>query len=277
MYYRPSKNMLKRVLTAVVLVPVVIALVLRAPPWLFFLGLLPFALLALWEYLELAGRMGATPARFPVYLAALAVWVVAARWQEHLLAALIGASLVLFLLTLTRPQMTAEVFWAAATGVFGLFYVALPFALALNVRALLYGSWALLYLLVLIWVTDTAAYFGGRALGRHKLAPTISPGKTMEGTVISLVVTAVAAFFLFRLWFPDFAEVHGLLLGIIVNVIAQFGDLAESALKRGAGVKDSSGLLPGHGGVLDRIDSLLFAAPALWYYWWLLTRSVIQP
>ena len=269
--------MLKRVLTAVVLIPIVLALVLWAPLWLFLLGLLPFALLALWEYLELAARLGAAPARLPVYLAALGLWVVAARWQEHLLAAFIGAGLVLFLLALVRPQMTAEVFWAAAAAVFGLSYVALPFALMLNVRTMLHGGWALLYLLVLIWVTDTAAYFGGRALGRHKLAPSISPGKTMEGTVISLVVTVAAAFYLFRLWFPDFADVHGLLLGIIVNITAQFGDLAESALKRGAGVKDSSGLLPGHGGMLDRIDSLLFAAPALWYYWWLLTRSVIQP
>ena len=96
----------------------------------------------------------------------------------------------------------------------------------------------------------------------------------MEGTVISLAATVATAFFLFRAWFPGFAEAHGLLLGIIVNVIGQLGDLAESALKRSAGVKDSSTLLPGHGGMLDRIDSLLFALPALWYYWSLLTRSL---
>ncbi len=269
--------MLKRILTAVVLIPIVIVLVLWAPLWLFFVGLLPFALLALWEYLELAARLNAAPARLPVYLAGLALWAVAAWRPEHLLPALIGTSLALFLLAMARPQMTADVFWAAAAAVFGLFYVALPFALMLSLHALPYGDWALLYLLVLIWITDTAAYFGGKALGRHKLAPAISPGKTMEGTVISLVATAAAAYYLFRVWFPLLPEVHGLLLGIIVNIVAQLGDLAESALKRGAGVKDSSGLLPGHGGVLDRIDSLLFAAPALWYYWWLLTRSVIQP
>ncbi len=269
--------MLKRILTAIVLIPVVVALVVWAPLWLFFVGLLPFALLGLWEYLELAARLGAAPARLTVYLAALGLWVVAAWRQEHLFAAFIGASLVLFLLALARPQMTADVFWAAAATIFGLSYVALPFALMLTVRSMLHGAVALLYLLVLIWVTDTAAYFGGRALGRHKLAPSVSPGKTIEGTVISLLATVPAAFYLFRFWFPDFPAVHGLLLGIIVNIVAQFGDLAESALKRGAGVKDSSGLLPGHGGMLDRIDSLLFAAPALWYYWWLLTRSVIQP
>ncbi len=266
--------MLKRILTGAVLIPAVSALVLLAPPWLFLLGLLPFALLALWEYLELAGRLGATPARLPVYLPALGLWVVAAWWPAHLLPALMGAALALFLLALSRPQMTAEVFWTAAAGVFGLFYIVLPFALALDLRARPNGTWALMYLLILIWVADTAAYFGGKALGRHKLAPTISPGKTVEGTVISLAATVAAAFFLFRAWFPGFAEAHGLLLGIIVNVVAQLGDLAESALKRGAGVKDSSTLLPGHGGMLDRIDSLLFALPALWYYWSLLTRGL---
>jgi len=266
--------MLKRILTGAVLIPAVAALVLLAPAWLFLLGLLPFALLALWEYLELAGRVGAAPARLPVYLLALGLWAVAAWRPEHLLPALLGAGLALFLLSLIRPQMSAEVFWAAAAGVFGLFYIAVPFALALVLRAQYNGTWALMYLLILIWVADTAAYFGGKALGRHKLAPTISPGKTVEGTVISLAATVAAAFFLFRAWFPGFTEVHGLLLGIIVNVVGQLGDLAESALKRGAGVKDSSTLLPGHGGMLDRIDSLLFALPALWYYWSLLTRGL---
>jgi len=266
--------MLKRILTGAVLIPAVAALVLLAPPWLFLLGLLPFALLALWEYLELAGRIGAAPARLPVYLVSLGLWAVAAWRPAHLLPALLGAALVLFLFALVRPQMTAEVFWAAAGGVFGLFYVAVPFALALDLRARPSGAWVLMYLLILIWVADTTAYFGGKALGRHKLAPTISPGKTVEGTVISLAATVAAAFFLFRAWFPGFAEAHGLLLGIIVNVIAQLGDLAESALKRSAGLKDSSTLLPGHGGMLDRIDSLLFALPALWYYWSLLTRGL---
>jgi phosphatidate cytidylyltransferase len=266
--------MLKRILTGAVLIPAVAALVLLAPWWLFLLGLLPFALLSLWEYLELTGRLGAAPARLPVYLLALGLWAVAAWRPAHLLPALLGAGLALFLLALARPQVTAEVFWAAAAGVFGLFYIAVPFALALILRGGPNGTWALLYLLMLIWVADTGAYFGGRALGRHKLAPIISPAKSIEGTVISLAVTTATAFFLFRAWFPGFAEAHGLLLGIIVNVIGQFGDLAESALKRGAGVKDSSALLPGHGGMLDRLDSLLFALPAMWYYWSLLTRGL---
>jgi phosphatidate cytidylyltransferase len=266
--------MLKRILIGVLLIPAVAALVLLAPWWLFPLGLLPFVLLCLWEYLELAGRLGATPSRLSVYLLALGLLAIAVWRPAHLFPALLGAGLALFLLGLFRPQMTAEVFWTATTGVFGLFYIATPFALAVELRAQPGGDWALMFGLILIWTADTAAYFGGKLLGRHKLASTISPGKTIEGTVISLLATGTAAYFLFRAWFPGFSEAHGVLLGIIVNVIGQLGDLAESALKRGAGVKDSSSLLPGHGGMLDRLDSLLFALPALWYYWSLLTRGL---
>jgi phosphatidate cytidylyltransferase len=127
----------------------------------------------------------------------------------------------------------------------------------------------LLYGLILVWVGDSAAYFGGRALGRHQLAPTLSPGKTWEGTVISLLVTVGFGFWLFCTWFDAAGAhvLHAALLPLVVNLAAQLGDLAESALKRGAGVKDSSNLLPGHGGFLDRADALLFALPALWYYW----------
>ena len=131
--------MLKRVLTAALLIPIVVALVLWAPLWLFFIGLLPFALLALWEYLELAARLNSTPARLPVYLAALALWAVAAWHAEHLAATLIGACLALFLLAMARPQMTADVFWAAAAAVFGLFYVGIPFALILVLHNLPYA------------------------------------------------------------------------------------------------------------------------------------------
>jgi phosphatidate cytidylyltransferase len=121
------------------------------------------------------------------------------------------------------------------------------------VRASDQGSWILIYLLILVWVGDTAAYFIGRAIGRRKLARTISPGKTIEGTVGSLALTVAVGYWLFHAWFPGVpsAAIHAVLLPLVVNAAAQLGDLAESGLKRGAGVKDSSTLLPGHGGMLD--------------------------
>lgn len=259
--------MITRILTALVLIPVVLALVLWAPPWLFLLGMLPFVFLALWEYLELIARSGVVPARLPIYLLALAVLGVAAYRPAHLLAAIVGSSLLLFVAAVLRRGGVAEIPSSAAASLFGLFYVAVPFALVIDLRAGPAGPQALLYLLLLVWIGDTAAYFGGRALGRHKLAPLLSPGKTVEGTAISLVVTVAAGVLLFRTWFSEFGTINALLLPLVVNLAAQLGDLAESALKRGAGVKDSSALLPGHGGMLDRVDALLFAAPALWYYW----------
>jgi len=266
--------MTTRILTAVVLIPLAVALVLWAPQWLFFLGLLPFGLLALWEYLELMGRVGAAPARLPVYLVALLVWFVAAYDSRQLLGVLVAGSLVLFLAAVLRRGGVAEIPSNAAAGVFSLLYVAAPFALMVELRGA-GGSWMLLYLLILVWVGDTAAYFVGRALGRRKLAPTLSPGKTVEGTVGSIVVTVAAGYWLFQTWFAPSgaAALHGWLLPLVVNVSSQLGDLAESALKRSAGVKDSSSLLPGHGGMLDRVDGLLFAAPALWYYWTVLIRG----
>lgn len=267
--------MLTRVLTALVLIPVVLALVLWAPGWLFLLGVLPIALLGLWEYLELMGRVGTAPARLPLYLVGLAVWLIAAFRPVHLLAAVVVGSLVLFVAALRRKGLPAEIPAATTASVFGLLYVAIPFALVFELRGGPDGRWVLLYLLVLVWAGDTAAYFGGRALGRHKLAPTLSPGKTWEGTLISLAVAVAFGFWLFRQWFDPlgFRTEHGLLLPLVVNLAGQVGDLAESALKRAAGLKDSSTLIPGHGGVLDRVDALLFAVPALWYYWQLLTRG----
>lgn len=267
--------MIVRILTALVLIPVVLALVLWAPGWLFFLGVLPIALLGAWEYLELMGRVGTAPARLPLYLVALGLWLVAAFRPVHLLAAVLLGSLVLFLAALRRKGLPAEIPPAATASVFGLLYVAVPFGLVLDLRAGPDGRWVLLYLLVLIWVGDSAAYFGGRALGRHKLSPVLSPGKTWEGALISLAVAVALGFWLFRQWFDPlgFRSEHGLLLPLVVNLAGQAGDLAESALKRAAGVKDSSGILPGHGGILDRVDALLLAIPALWYYWQVLARG----
>ena len=264
--------MTKRVLTAVALMAPVIALVLWAPTWLYLAGVLPFGLLALWEYLELAARAGSAPARWPVYVAGLALWAVAAYRPGQLLAVLVGGCLLSLTVSFLGRRKMEEIFWLASASVFALVYVAMPFALVLDLRSLPEGRALVLYVLVVVWLGDTAAYFVGRAFGKTKLAPAISPGKTLEGAIASAFAGIALGHFFFAQWFGE--TVHSVLFPIVVNVTAQVGDLAESALKRGAGVKDSSGILPGHGGMLDRIDSLLFAIPAAWYYWSLLTRGV---
>ncbi|HXE30499.1 MAG TPA: phosphatidate cytidylyltransferase, partial [Terriglobales bacterium] len=124
------------------------------------------------------------------------------------------------------------------------------------------GAMWLVFLLVVVWVGDTAALYAGRAWGRHRLAPRVSPGKSWEGAVASMIAAAAVGAGV-GAWQHAYILIP---VAIAINIAAQVGDLAESALKRGAGVKDSGTLLPGHGGVLDRIDALLFAAPVLWFY-----------
>ncbi|MPZ50764.1 MAG: phosphatidate cytidylyltransferase [Dehalococcoidia bacterium] len=124
----------------------------------------------------------------------------------------------------------------------------------------------LFFAVLTVWTTDTGAYFLGRAIGRHKLAPAISPGKTIEGALGGLATGLIAVFVLDWAFDLGLAAGHLIALGLTVPIVTQAGDLAESAIKRALAVKDSSGLIPGHGGVADRLDSLLFAAPAVYYY-----------
>lgn len=266
---------MKRILTALVLIPLVIALVFLGPDWLVTLSVGAVALLAAWEYLGIAQAAGAKAPRIPVLVSIAILFAVAYFWPDKLSAAL-GALCLALLVWCTFSSPVATVLTDATNSVFCLIYtgftlIALPF-----LRSSESGKSLVLFLLCAVWAGDIVAMYVGRNLGRHKLAPRISPNKTWEGTagslLGSLLVTGLLLFLsaelakreIFALNFPGTA-LHWLLLAVLVNVAAQVGDLAESGLKRSAGVKDSGTLLPGHGGVLDRIDALLLAAPVLWY------------
>jgi phosphatidate cytidylyltransferase len=184
-----------------------------------------------------------------------------------------------------RAQMSGA-YPAAAASAFAFVYIALPMAMLVQLRQQWAGAFWLLYLLLVVWAGDIFAYFVGRSLGRHLMAPRISPKKTWEGAAASLAASLLVGSLLFsharqissfllslRLierrdgLFGENLELWPiLLLTVALNIAAQLGDLVESLIKRGAGVKDSGTLLPGHGGMLDRIDALLFAAPVLWFY-----------
>ena len=129
------------------------------------------------------------------------------------------------------------------------------------------GRGLLFFLLVTIWIGDTAAYLFGRWFGTHKLRPTISPGKTIEGTIAGLVFGALGGLGVWSFFLKDILSFpHALILGVLLGIVGQLADLSESILKRSAEVKDSGNLIPGHGGLLDRCDSLIFSAPVLYYY-----------
>jgi len=148
----------------------------------------------------------------------------------------------------------------------GLLLVALPLTYAIRLHASgTDGPRLLMFVLVITWVGDTAAYFVGRAIGKHPLAPVLSPKKSWEGTIASILGALLVAV-VFARWFIVPLP-HLLAMAVVGNIAGQAGDLLESAYKRSAGVKDSGSLLPGHGGVLDRIDALILAIPVVWYYW----------
>ncbi len=269
---------MKRILTALVLVPLVLVLVFLGPrwQWLFTLATGLVAALAGWEYLTLAQHKGSNPPRFAVVVAILALFGGAFQWPDQLslILGILGLGLLIYC-TFRGP--VANALADASNSVFCLLYVGFTLIAIPALRVETNGPSLVVFLLCVVWAGDIAALYIGRPFGRHKLAPTLSPNKTWEGAIASVLGSLlvaggllelssyIARFNSVALSYADEVWWYWLILAAVVNVAAQIGDLAESALKRSAGVKDSGTLLPGHGGVLDRIDALLLAAPALWY------------
>ncbi len=176
----------------------------------------------------------------------------------------LGVFLALFLVAVALDGLFHRDTRSLGATVFGALYVGLLPAFLLKTRGLPFGREAVIISYAVVFLCDTGAYAFGLLLGRHRLAPQVSPKKTWEGAVAGLIVAVVSAIGL-SLWFGRFLSLWGAVsLGVAVGLLGQLGDLFESALKRAAGVKDSSRLIPGHGGVLDRFDNLHFVAPVLY-------------
>jgi phosphatidate cytidylyltransferase len=291
--------LLKRIATAVVLIPIVLALILRAPVWMLAIVTASLALLAVDEFLRLTDAYGVRPLRLPTYIFVGIFFLMLAvdfgNGKPLLSTAIFvyclgfaaAISPFLFLsLAMLRTDLRSG-YPAAAASAFAFTYIALPMGMLVQLRQQWAGAFYLLYLLLVVWAGDIFAYFVGKSMGRHLMAVRISPKKTWEGAAASLVASVGVGWLLFHYALPLSSALlrWGLIerrdgmfgleqpamgpvigLTIVLNVAAQLGDLVESLIKRGAGVKDSGSILPGHGGMLDRIDALLFAAPVLWFY-----------
>ena len=265
---------MKRVLTAILLILIVVTLIFKGQPWMLTLATALVAELAAYEYLALANAGGArVPAWWMAAAVALLFYFTYYRPIEAQLPVLSLLALALLAWTGFRGALD-RVLPDAALGLFGLVYVAYPLLLLPMIWNRDDGRPLLLFLLVCVWAGDIAAYYVGRSLGRHKLTR-LSPNKTWEGSIAISRAGVVAG--LAVVYAGDALSARGntvlhiiepvwqsAVLAIIINIAAQLGDLLESAIKRGAGVKDSGSMLPGHGGILDRIDALLLAAPVLW-------------
>jgi phosphatidate cytidylyltransferase len=268
-----------RILTAVVLLPILVASILIEELALLFVILVGAGLVAgLFEFWALARTQQIQTDRYAALLSGTALMVIFYFTQPGQLPDLSMIQIVLLLLiggTLTAAMVRGAPFNrmipSAGVTVLSVMYVVFLgghlIAVRTGFRTLLSRNLLGFYFLVIMG-SDVAAYYGGRLFGRHKLAPTISPGKTWEGAVAGMLASlllAVAAHYWFFLNLPlKFA----LPLAAVMNVVGVLGDLTESALKRSAGAKDTAQTLPGHGGVLDRIDSLLFNAPVIYYFAW---------
>lgn len=305
---------MKRLLTAVVLIPIVLLLTFKAPLWLFSAVVAVVAMLAMREYMDLVVAYGYEPLRLTTYLITPLYFALLAVLGQHVVGQessgtffLLGGALVLPIAFLhgligLRKDLRVALPSVALTWT-GFVLVVFALATLIFLRVLPLGPFYLLYLFVVVWSGDIVAFWVGSAFGRHKLAPEVSPKKTWEGALASVVTAALLGGLLLHFaalllgwvesrgfslaslslhldWpereraileaggfegrLPDALQVpfwKALLWSALINVAAQFGDLVESMMKRGAGVKDSGSILPGHGGMLDRVDALLFAAP----------------
>ena len=291
--------MIKRIATAVVLIPLVLLLVLRAPLYVLAVVAGAIALLAIAEFLKLMKHYAVKPIEGATYafVAFFFLFVVAASTNRTPLiettAILYGLAVAtalapfMFLAVAMRRADLRTGYPAAAASVFAFAYIAIPMALLVEIRQQPAGAIWVVYTLMAVWAGDIFAYFVGKAVGRHRMSPEISPKKTWEGAAASILASVIIGTLWMR-YAPGISSsllragliarrdgMFGLeqpqlwpiiLLSAVVNLAAQLGDLVESLIKRGAGVKDSGTMLPGHGGMLDRIDAMLFAVPVVWAY-----------
>jgi phosphatidate cytidylyltransferase len=291
--------MIKRIATAAVLIPVVLLLVLKAPLYVLAIVSGAVALLAIAEFLKLVTPYGVLPLG-PATYAFVAIFFAYVMFassnrtpEDATTATLYGIAVAaalapfVFLTVAMRRENLATGYPAAAASAFAFGYIAIPLALLVAIRQQPAGAIWTIYTLLAVWSGDIFAYFVGKSLGRHRMSPEISPKKTWEGAGASILASVLIG----TLWIQHAPGISSALLRIglidrrdgmfgleqpqlwpiillsaVVNIAAQVGDLVESLIKRGAGVKDSGTILPGHGGMLDRIDAMLFAVPVVWAY-----------
>jgi phosphatidate cytidylyltransferase len=291
--------MIKRIATAVVLIPLVLLLVLKAPLYVLAIVAAAVALLAIAEFLKLVAHYAVQSMALATYafVALFYVFVIVASTNRTPLvettALLYGVAVAaalapfVFLTVGMRRADLASGYPAAAASAFAFAYIAIPMALLVGIRQQPAGAIWTIYTLLAVWAGDIFAYVVGKSVGRHRMSPEISPKKTWEGAVASIAASVIVG----TLWMQHAPAISSALLRIglierrdgifgleqpqlwpiillsaVLNIAAQLGDLVESLIKRGAGVKDSGTILPGHGGMLDRIDAMLFAVPVVWAY-----------
>lgn len=258
---------LKRWLTGIIAVPILILLIGPGPRWLFYSVICAASLAGLMEYYTV------TAARLPnpvLWLIGLLICLIfTAIYMRHIIFVPVIILLWAFVpatwLMLTDPRRR-DITHDLAKALFGPVYAALPLALLVLIDMRPNGSIWIYFLLIVVFAGDTGAFYFGKLMGKHKLYEAVSPQKTWEGAIGGWITSLVAGSLFIRLVGPCTLTLKALILILVLSAAGQIGDLCESMLKRSHSVKDSGRILPGHGGILDRIDGLLFAIPVLYIY-----------
>lgn len=258
----------RRIYSALVFVPLLYVGIRYSPPWLFALLMSTVALFALWEFLTLYfGQTGS----IRIHIASCCMGAILLFFLDHafigMLVPWVVGFVTIILIWFCRSPATARRLlptWAAY--LFGIGYIVLFLGHYILLRNLENGIALVFFVILVTWLSDTGGFVVGKTLGKHPLAPRLSPKKTIEGLLGGVLFSVVGAIISQFMFVPFFSLGQCVMLGVGLALLGAMGDLAESAIKRSVNVKDSGTIIPGHGGVLDRVDSLLFTGPAMYYY-----------
>lgn len=267
-----SPRRFTRELTTLLVGPILIYIVGWTPGWVWVVLVSAIAALAVWEFLSMGERKGYAIHRVlsVVLLLVLLAGFVSDRFSVEL--AVFAVLLIIPASYVFARSDLETALPASAVCVLSVLYVGMLSGALIRLRLDFgeHGPRLLFFLLLVVWIGDAGAYYVGKRFGRRKLMPRVSPKKTVEGGAGGILASLITAAALHFTIFPQFPLGHALLAAVLLSTMGMIGDLAESAWKRSAAVKDSSALIPGHGGVLDRIDSIVFTAPILYAYWYML-------
>lgn len=260
---------MKRIITTLVLLPLFIFIVVSKEIYYFAILTFMGAILAEIEYFKIVEKIGTK-----IFKTVAMLWTISflcvALWPKSLQLEIVVyfGFIVLIVTTLFSSLKMKEAVESISMTLLGVFYVGffLAYFIALKSQGDERGKDLLLLLTFTVWAGDTMAYIVGSNIGKHKLASLISPKKSWEGAIANVVASILMAYISSITFIQRIALKDVIILGILISIVGQLGDLFESVLKRAANIKDSSNILPGHGGILDRIDSLVFTAPLLYYY-----------
>lgn len=258
----------RRLYSALVFVPLLYVGIRYAPPWVFSLLIGIVTLFALWEFLSLyfPKTHSLIANSLSCFMASLLLIAMYKGLPEILTVSLLGIVSVILTGFFIAPKTTKERLPVSVAYIFGILYVGLLLGHYVLLRNIEHGVALVFFAIIVTWLSDTGGFFIGKSLGKHSLAPTLSPKKTLEGLFGGVLFSVVGAIVCQLTFTPFFSLGQCVILGVGLALLGALGDLAESAIKRSVNVKDSGTIIPGHGGVLDRVDSLLFTGPAMYYY-----------